>query len=568
MDWKQRGAFTTVKDVVEARSGLTENELLHPSPTDPSEIQNLAAAADAIKAAVAAGKHVSVMGDYDADGITGASILYCILAKLGVTPYIRLPRRMSEGYGLNVSTIGEFTSGLLITVDNGIAAIEAVSAARDAGLDVIVIDHHLPQETLPNANIIVDPHIEPEKNGFVDYCGAGLAFKLAQLLFPHDEQFITMMTALAAIGTIADSMPLVGDNRIIVKAGLAAMKEYRRASSRRILLPGVRALLRTADVYDVDETDIGFKIGPMLNAAGRMRDDGASLSFETLTVRTEQEGMALAEQLRLINEERKEKTAECEAMVEAAIEMECLFYNKPMCVCVDNIPEGIVGILTGRIAERYKTPTFILTTSDENPGILKGSGRSYGNYNLMDVVNAAMPYLEKGGGHAGAAGISVREENYSEMVNAMARKMEDYETPENEVLEYDLRIDADNVKAVFNDIAKYAPYGQGNPRPVFQVNDVILSPRMGHVAKYMGKNFEHVKLFGRGYSVICFGKTDDYKSAGCPINLDVIGEISMNTFQYNSELQVEAIDFKEHKKTASSGKPTSLMEALRRNGTI
>lgn len=568
MKWSQRNHCTTISEVVITRSELSEEELLHPTATDPKAIQNLEVAADAVLNAVRSGTHISVMGDYDADGITSSAILYFVLKKLGVDPYIRLPHRMSEGYGLNPSVVPEFGNGLLITVDNGIAANEAVDAARAAGLGVIVLDHHLPQETLPNANIIVDPHVEPEKNGFVEYCGAGLAYKLAQLLFPTDLQFLTKMEALAAIGTIADSMPLVGDNRVIVKNGLASMKGYNQMGARDKLVPGLRALLQVAEVYDVDEQDIGFKIGPMLNAAGRMRDDGAMLSLQTLTASTLAEGNERAKTLKELNEERKIKTTEFEAVIDATIEAECLYYSKPMCICIDEIPEGIVGILTGRIAEKYKTPAFLLTTSESEPGMLKGSGRSYGKYNLMDVVNAAMPYLEKGGGHAGAAGISVKEKNYAAMVNAMYQQMESYEVPEVETLEYDLVIGPDEVVNAYKELKRFAPFGQGNPRPVFLIQDVVLSPRMGSVSKYMGKNFEHVKLHARGYSIICFDKANAYKTAGAPINLDIVGKISMNTFRYNSELQIEGEDFREHIHTAATGKPTSLMDALRRNGTI
>lgn len=565
MKWSQRGHCTTISEVVTSRSGLSENELLRPATTDPKSIQNLEMAAKAIASAVQSGIHVSVMGDYDADGITSSAILYFVLTKLGTNPYVRLPRRMSEGYGLNPAVIPEFGSGLLITVDNGIAANEAVDAARAAGLDVIILDHHLPQKTLPNANIIVDPHVSPEKNGFVEYCGAGLAYKLAQLLFPTDQQFLTKMEALAAIGTIADSVPLVGDNRVIVKNGLTSMKGYSQLGAHERLVPGLRALLQVAEVYDVDEQDIGFKIGPMLNAAGRMRDDGAMLSLQTLIA---PEGVEHAQLLKEINEERKTKTTEFEAVIEAAIEAECLYYSKPLCVCVNDVPEGLIGILTGRIAEKYKMPAFIMTTSQHEPGMLKGSGRSYGDYNLMDVVNAAMPYLERGGGHAGAAGISVKEENYAAMVNAMYQQMDTYEVPETEILEYDLVIGPDEVANTYKELKRFAPFGQGNPRPVFLIEDIVLSPRMGSVFKYMGKNFEHVKLHARGYSIICFDKADTYKAAGVPINLDVIGEISMNAFRYSSELQIEGEDFREHTHTASAKKATSLMDALRQNGTI
>lgn len=186
LDWKPRDSYTSIADIVTKRSGLSEDELLHPKSTSPTEIENLQNAAKRIKKAVKNGEHISVMGDYDVDGITSTAILHFTLTKLGSSPFLRLPKRFSEGYGLNVAVIDEFESGLLITVDNGIAANDAVKAAKEKGLDVIVLDHHLPQEQLPCADIIVDPHVSPEKNGFVDYCGAGIAYKLAQLLITRE----------------------------------------------------------------------------------------------------------------------------------------------------------------------------------------------------------------------------------------------------------------------------------------------------------------------------------------------------------------------------------------------
>lgn len=563
MEWKQRDpSRNTVTDVVTALSGQSEEELLHPHTVSPNTIQNLADAVEIIRVAATNETAVSIMGDYDVDGITSSAILYYTLLKLGVkAPYVRLPRRMTEGYGLNEKVIDEFADGLLITVDNGIAAVDAIKKAKERGMTVVVLDHHVPPEILPNADIIVDPHVAPEKNGFVEYCGAGLAYKLAQMLFPADEAFLKKMEVLAAIGTIADSMPLIGDNRFIVKNGLASL------ASGKNLTPGLKALIRVAEVYDINEYDIGFKIGPMLNAAGRLRDDGAFLSFQTLTAPSEAKGEELAAELKEINEMRKDITTSTESLIEGIIQDECLAYDLPMCIYAEGVPEGIVGILTGRIAERYKVPTFIFTNT-ETPGLWKGSGRSYGDFDLMKVVNAAMPYLVTGGGHAGAAGVSVMEENWLDMVNAMREAASDYTPPDTDETLYDIRINAGQVFEMYKDVKKYAPYGQGNPRPVFLIEDVVLSPRAGSMAKYMGKSSEHVKLHAKNFSAICFGRSEDYRRLGCPANLDLLGELSMNVFRYSSELQVETLDFHEHKNSAAGKKPTSLMEALRRNGTI
>lgn len=561
MNWKQRNVgYRTISEVITGRSGLTEDELLNPKETTPDTIQNLTEAADAIRNAIAEEKAISVMGDYDADGITSSSILYFLLTKMGAEPHIRLPRRMSEGYGLAIETVKEFAPGLLITVDNGISANEAIQAAKDKGMAVIVLDHHLPGEALPCADVIVDPHIAPEENGFVDYCGAGLAYKLAQLIFPEDNKFLAAMEVLACIGTIADSMPLVGDNRVIVKHGLATM----RAGNH--LIPGVRAIIRAAEIYGLDESSIGFKVAPMLNAAGRMRDDGAMLSFQTLTAKRNTDADNFADELKTINEERKEATNTAAVYVDGLIHEYGLQYDAPICVIADDVPEGIVGILTGRIAEQYKTPTFILTTC-ETPGLLKGSGRSYGDYNLMEVVDAIRPFLVSGGGHTGAAGITIEEKDYEEVIRLMQEAMTGYEPPEESTVEYDLEIPVEEIHKTYDEMQKYAPFGQGVPKPVVMVKDVVLSPRAGSLFKYMGRQSEHIKMHARNFSAICFGQAEKYRSIGCPANVDILGALSMNSFQYSSELQIEAEDFREHS-APTPKRASSLMEALRLNGTI
>lgn len=568
MNWEQRGTCVSVKECVMRNSGLSENELLNPTPVSPDALQNLRAAEEIIRQSVKDGKPVSVMGDYDVDGVTSSAILFFTLQRMGVVPYIRLPKRMSEGYGLNVKAIDEFPNdSLLITVDNGISAIDAVAEAKKRGITVVILDHHLPGSALPDADVIVDPHIDPEHNGFADYCGAGLAFKLAQMLFPGDEDFLALLEPLACIGSICDSVPLVSDNRVIVKRGLATLSaQSARGNQRPAILPGLAALLDVADVYSVDETDVGFKIGPMLNAAGRLVDDGAMISFNTLAADTYSAGKEFAEKLNTLNEQRKALSAELEGKVKQIIEEECLHYSKPMIVCIDDAPEGIIGILTGRIAEEYKTPAFILTHSSTNHDVWKGSGRSYGGFNLMEAVNAAMPYLRSGGGHAGAAGISVEDANICSMITAMNKAMEGYEQPDEATTLYDLRIGSEQLSEAYAEVRKYAPYGQGVPKPTFLVEDVLLSPRGGDTAKFMGKNMEHVKLHGNKFSAVCFGQAERYKNMGCPTCLDLVGVISMNVFRFSSELQIDVADFAEHKR--SGGRPTSLMEALRKNGTI
>lgn len=557
MTWKCTSLGPTILDIVKAKSDMTKSELTNPTPVDPNTIENLTDAAGMVKKAIADGTHISVMGDYDADGITASAILYLTLSKLGCTPSVRLPKRMSEGYGLSASIVDELSPGLLITVDNGIAANEAIQKAKASGFTVLIMDHHLPGEEIPSADIVVDPHIHPENNGFEDYCGAGLAYKLAQLLI-DDDAFVEKLRALAAVGTVADSVPLRSDNRYIVKAGLESMKAKKAPV-------GLNVLCETAGVYGYFEKDIGFSIGPLLNAAGRMYDDGAMRSFSALVAADSKEAEILCKELVEINQNRKISTQRGMEYVEDIIQQDCLYGDAPLVVFVEGMPEGIVGIITGRIAEKYKVPTFILTDTTE-PGLLKGSGRSYGGVNLKeDVLDKVSQYLVKGGGHAAAAGISVYEKDYVDMVNAMHNALAGYEAENQELLEYDLEISVDDVPQTLNEIRKYAPYGEGNPEPVIRIDGVTLSPKYGQMQKYMGNEAQHVKLFAKNFAAICFGRADDYRKMGCPAKLDFVGTLSDNVYRFNHETQLEVTDFRAAPIKAGT---STLLNALLKNGTI
>lgn len=232
MEWKQNGSYTSIEETVIAKSGLTKDELLNPKNNPADNIVNLPQAKNMIQSAITKKLPITVVGDYDADGITASVILSLLFQALGAEVKVRLPKRFSEGYGLSQKIIDECKPGLLLTVDNGIAAVDVIAEAKKKGFQTIVLDHHIPGELLPDADIIVDPHIAPDKNGYADYCGAGLAYKLAQLML-SDKNILNKMSTLAAIGTVADSVPLTGDNRVIVKQGL-------RNLQRKIVPEGIK----------------------------------------------------------------------------------------------------------------------------------------------------------------------------------------------------------------------------------------------------------------------------------------------------------------------------------------
>lgn len=550
MKWIKNEYGSSVSEIVQNKSGLTEEELIRPKNVLSKNIQNMKAAAIMLFRAVKEGKHITVFGDYDVDGISATAILVSLIRFLRGDVSYRLPHRISEGYGISVQAIDEISDGLLITVDNGIAANEAIQAAKDKGLEVLVIDHHLPGEELPPADLIVDPHLEPEQNEYEHYCGAGLSLKLAEIFLNAEkarakgdaekEKMLNNLyyrfVSLACIGTIADVMPLTGDNRWIVMQGLKLL------SQRNVALPlGLAVLIDKSGLGEkISETDIGFKIAPALNAPGRLEDDGAEKSLNALLATDKEEAVQRCQELLDINEKRKMIS---KAAVDQAIRMISdnpeLSAKAPICLILKNIPEGVVGLVTGQIAEKYHSPAFVFTETE--PGVLKGSGRRYGDINLKEIVDHVSDLLIRGGGHAGAAGISVSTEKYDAMVQKMKEFMKDYDPEDSEVLNYDLEVSGNDLPYIYREVQKYAPYGEGNPAPVFLVN-TILTPRGNEYYKFLGADQSHLKLMSKNFSVIAFGLAQKFQDIGCPYQVRMIGTLGESSFHFTRELQVEAQD--------------------------
>lgn len=577
MDWKKRGSATSVEEVIHQNSGMTDDELLYPKYANPEGIKNLREVADIILDTIQCKYPIVILGDYDVDGITASSILFRLFGHFKIPVTCRLPKRFSEGYSLSNTAIDEITdpNTLIVTVDNGIAAAKQVTYARSKGYSVIIIDHHLPDAELPDADVLVDPHINPSKNVYENYCGAGLALKLSEMML-NDEfvwnhgankeqinMILSQMTILAAIGTIADVMPLNGDNRRIVKYGLELLQKYDVCG-----LTGIKAIIECSELYSRTEHDIGFEIAPMLNAPGRLYDDGAMQSFKIVMADIftpdYQEVKNAAMELILVNENRKDAVSL--AMEEALdyIADECLYGSCPLCVCLEEANEGVVGIVAGRLAEQMKVPAFVFTSTDEH-GILKGSGRSFGGINLKAMVDAASEYTLQAGGHEGAAGVTVKADSFFDMVRAMTEYAVRFVTENSNVQYYDLELNPDKVADVCAQLQKYAPFGEGNPSPIFRVNNIGLVPRMGNRYKAMGKDGVHLKLYSNGYTVLCFNGTEAYRRSGLPTRIDAIGTISENQFRNIKEVQFEATEIK----SATTGKISSkLLGALKANGTI
>jgi len=553
--WIKKGSANSVSEVCLANytgTALTQD------PLPPDQIQNMRAFADALIENLE--KEMLIVGDYDVDGIAATTILTELLWMLGGNPASYLPHRFTDGYGVPTSVIENTDAEVLITVDNGVRANEAISVAKRTGMKVFVLDHHLPGKTLPDADVILDPHIDPDNNGCAEYCGAGLALKLCEMIFPspmHEEAiFMKRATVLAAIATVADVMPLIDDNRRIVKHGLHLI-----GTERNILSAGLRALLAHVGTH-VTESELAFKIVPMLNAPGRMFDAGASMSLNLLLTEdntAERKAAYLSE----VNKRRKVEVENALLTAEQIIVDEGLLSDVPLCVYIPNICEGIVGILTGKLAEKYNVPAFCFTDGEDKT-VLKGSGRSVEGVDLLSVVEAAKDKLLKYGGHTGAAGLSVTRENYSEAVLLMQDAMRGYENNAEETsLYYDLEIGVEDIPCVYKELQVYAPFGAGNPAPVFLVRNVVLSPRNGTHFKIMKE--KHLKLYAKGFSATAFNNASQYLASGEPVLVDMVGTLKLNVFMNTRELSMELSDWQPGESHVTR---SPLLEALKQNGVL
>ncbi len=528
----KRDEAKTIEDVICRNAHLSNIEDLDKKVE--YVIKYLDKAAEMIKDAIKKKKLITIVGDYDADGVTSSSILYYVLKLLGANVKVRIPRRLSEGFGLNMNIIEEIDSGLVITVDNGIVAFEPVKRAKEKGLDVIITDHHLPDESgnLPEADLIVDPHLEGAAD-FPDYCGAGIAYKLAQYL-TDDEKVLAKLSCFAAIGTVADVMPLIKDNRQIVKEGLKNMITYGCRTT------GLYSVLHAADLdKHITAHDIAFKIGPMINACGRLFDDGAMIAFESIVYDgpyKEEIGETLVKH----NETRKEKVAKGIEAVHKNIAVNCLFGDIPLVVYEPSIEEGIVGIIAGKLAEEYNVPAFVFTNS-EDPNIYKGSARTAGQVHLKDLLDTCSESLYKYGGHAEAAGVSVASKDYDKMCQMLQDNCPELVLDEDSGnVYYDLEIKASDVVSTCKYLEKYEPFGQGNPKPVFLVKDFQLSPRYSSLYKEL--KGDTISLFGIGCSAIGFGMAPRYHELSDPDKLLLVGTISETFFMGRGEVKIEIED--------------------------
>jgi single-stranded-DNA-specific exonuclease len=418
---------------------------------DPFLLENMSVAVERIQAAIAAGKRICVHGDYDVDGICATVVAVLVLRELGADVEWHLPSRFDEGYGVSGNTLerlAEEGCGLVLTVDCGITAVDEVRRARELGLDVVVTDHHRPGDELPDCPVVATKEL----------CGTGVAFKLGQALLGPDSDVLRRHLDLVALATIADVVPLLGENRTLTIAGLRTLARTQK--------PGLQALMKVAhvDPAAVDTGQVGFRLAPRINAAGRLGHPRAAL--ELLLTEDADEARRLADKLEELNRDRQavEDTILRAAIAQVEEWPESKRRRKAYVVWGEDWHEGVIGIVASRLVERYHRPVVLLAGGD---GSWKGSGRSIASFDLHGALRECAQFLQRFGGHRAAAGLSILPEFVEPFADAFAVQAEGLLTHEDlvptTVVDAVLPRGAKLTLDLCEELRRLAPFGLGNP---------------------------------------------------------------------------------------------------------
>jgi len=525
----------------------------------PALFKQMAEAVDQIICAIKAGKKIVIYGDYDADGVTATACLLEVLSTLKAVTEIYIPDRVTEGYGLNSQAIDEIAAngaGLIITVDNGIRNKEEVDYIKSIGLEVIITDHHVPPpeaEAMPSC-VVINPMVAGETYPFRYLAGVGVAAKLAMAIIERSKLDQEMklrleerILDLVALGTIADCVPLIGENRVLVKRGLEILNQTRRI--------GLKELIKIAKINpnrSLDSWNVSFQLSPRLNAAGRMGH--ANTAFELLVTRDQAEAEKLSLGLNESNQARQKVTEDIVSAIITKVEAEKTTNKIIVAISPsvygqgDSWNEGTVGLVAGRLSEKYYLPALVITgTPDE----IKGSGRSIDQFNLIKAVESLKENLHKYGGHAAACGFSIKGqdnlESFVGRITVLANQTLgglDLKPSLNIETEIDLSLVDEKL---LETIEQFAPFGEGNARPIFlsqQINIV-------DVAK-LGWDGRHLRLKVRTVTskvktALGFGQADEWPDLKIGDTVDLAYYIELNEFNGRREVQLRIIDLRPSK---------------------
>jgi len=496
----------------------------------------------------AGGEKVAIFGDYDADGVTSTALLFEVLEKFGFKGVeIYIPDRQLEGYGMNneaVSYLHKVGVKLIITVDCGITNIEEVAHAKNLGIDVIVTDHHHAPKTLPQALAIINPNVSGCEYPFKKLAGVGVAFKLAQALFqkidPKNVEQSKWFLDLVAIGTIADCVPILGENRVIVKYGLVVLSKTRRVGLLEMFKVG-RIMIDENNVPDTQK--IAFQIAPRINAAGRM--DHANVAYKLMIEKNPILARDMALEVESKNQERQKVTKEI--VREIKIIAENSFKDKKLIfVHNEHWQVGILGLIAGKIADEFNKPTVVMQKQKSE---FVGSLRSIPSVNIIEALEKCADLLIRYGGHSQAAGVRVTAKNiekfYEKLRQIIEEQLADKDiTPE---IEIDAQMKAADVNwDLLSELKKMEPFGEGNEEPVFLMKNMLIED-----LRVVGNGSKHWKLAIREdggspkiFDSIGFGFGDKFPELKKDDRIDIVFNLQEDEWNGNKKIQIRLIDLK------------------------
>ena len=500
---------------------------------DPTLLHDMDKAVERIEQAVEKQEQITIYGDYDADGITSTSLMYETLLSIGANVNYYVPNRFTDGYGPNMDAYQRLIDNgtqLFITVDNGVSGKNVIDKVMEAGVDVVITDHHELPADLPNAVAIVHPRYPGSNYPFPDLSGVGVAFKVAWALtgeFPVEE------LDLVAIGEIADVVNVTDENHALISYGIQQLRQGMR--------PGLAALMKLADIKanNLTDQDIGFGIAPRLNALGRIADanDGVKL----LTSLDENESQKLAKEVDQANKERQNLVAEIMKEAEKQANSSANQQKRTLLIVGKGWHQGVLGIVASRIMNETGKPTIVASTDQNNPTLIKGSGRSIDSFNLFNALEAHRELFTTFGGHPAACGLSFDQKNIVPLQIALEEEAvkQKFDPTVKQPLPIAMKlVPADVTQQLYNDIQRVAPFGPGNMEPVFELNNVKVVD-----VKTMGQEHQHLKFSivsdKKNLTVVAFGQGNLATLLSAPtgqINLAV--KVSLNEWRGKKSVQL------------------------------
>lgn len=504
---------------------------------DPFLMKDMDKTVDRLIQAIDSSEKIMILGDYDVDGTTSVSMLYDYFIKKTLEPIYYIPDRYKEGYGVSAESIAfaaDQKVSLILTIDCGIKANDQIESANTKGIDVIICDHHIPDDSIPKAYSIINPNQKNCNYPFKGLCGCGIGFKLISAIEKKLEgpEEVNQYLDLVAIATIADQMPMINENRTIVYHGLKEFNNNPR--------PGFHFFIRSIN-RKIVESDIAFNIGPRINASGRMKS--GMISVKLMTENDTNAAYKTAQEIESINLLRRAK--EKEVTEEAIKKTDPLKFTNV--VYGSNWNKGVLGIVASRLVDKFYKPTIVLNLEKK---MYTGSARSIANFDIYDAIQSGKEYLDQYGGHKYAAGLSIKEENLKDFIdhfesyvkNAMNNKMF------TKTIGYDTEIDLSDInESNFKILSRMSPFGQSNYRPIFRTNNCCGTGNL----RLIGKEKTHIKFEisdseDNKIQALGFNMSEHYEQINNKQHFDILYSISRNTFNNSSslELTIKAINFK------------------------